>query len=87
VPAVVVTLWWGKGGPEKLLVLSQVVLAAQLPFAIVPLVLFTADRAKMGALTAPRWLTVVAALIAVVIIALNLKLLGDAAMGRLGGGH
>ena len=39
----------------QLLVLSQVVLSLQLPFAVVPLVLFTADRAEMGAFVAPRW--------------------------------
>ena len=39
--------------------------------------MFTADRAKMGALVAPRWLTAFAALIAAVIIALNVKLLYD----------
>jgi len=85
VPAIAVTFLYGKGGPDKLLILSQVILAAQLPFAIVPLVLFTADRAKMGALAAPRWLSVCAAVIAMVVIALNMKLLGDAMMGRLGG--
>jgi manganese transport protein len=87
VPAIAVTLWYGKSGPDKLLILSQVILAAQLPFAVVPLVLFTADRAKMGVLVAPRWLSWTAAGIALVIIALNLKLLGDALMGRLGSGH
>jgi manganese transport protein len=46
-----------------------------LPFAIVPLVMFTASRAKMGDLVAPRWLTGAAALIAIVIIALNVYLL------------
>lgn len=49
--------------------------------------MFTADRAKMGALVAPRWLTWAAVVIAVVVIALNLKLLGDALLGRLGSGH
>ena len=87
VPAIAVTLFYGKGGPEKLLVLSQVILAAQLPFAIVPLVLFTADRAKMGALTAPRWQIWAAAVIAVIVIALNVKLLVDAGLGRLGAAH
>ena len=53
----------------------------QLPFAIVPLVMFTASRAKMGELVAPRWLTVVAAVIAAIIIALNVKLLVDIATG------
>ena len=87
VPAIAVTFLYGKGGPDKLLILSQVVLAAQLPFAIVPLVLFTADRAKMGGLVAPRWLSLCAVVIALVVVALNLKLLGDAMMGRLGSGH
>ena len=86
-PAIAVTLWYGKSGPDKLLILSQVILAAQLPFAVVPLVLFTADRAKMGDLVAPRWLSWTAAVIALIIIALNIKLLGDAMMGRLGAGH
>ena len=53
------------------------VLSLQLPFAVVPLVMFTADRRKMGALVAPRWLTVLAAMIAAIIIALNVKLLWD----------
>jgi manganese transport protein len=39
--------------------------------------MFTADRAKMGAFVAPRWLTAAAALIAVVLIVLNIKLLYD----------
>jgi manganese transport protein len=58
-----------------------VVLSLQLPFAIVPLVLFTADRRKMGELIAPRWLSALAALIAVIIIALNIKLLYDQIFG------
>jgi manganese transport protein len=81
VPAAIVTIWYGESGTAKLLILSQVVLSLQLPFAIVPLVMFTADRRKMGELTAPRWVTAFAALIAVVIIALNLKLLFDVAAG------
>ena len=62
-----------------LLILSQVILAFQLPFAIVPLVMFTRDKAKMGGLAAPVWLTVVAGVIAAIIIALNMKLLWDIA--------
>ncbi len=53
VPAIVVTLIYGEGQTAKLLILSQVILSFQLPFAIVPLVMFTASRAKMGAMTAP----------------------------------
>src|ERR1700751_519064 len=63
VPAVVVTIWAGEKATGQLLILSQVVLSLQLPFAVVPLVMFTADRTKMGPFTAPRWLTVAAALI------------------------
>src|SRR6201985_358622 len=77
VPAVVVTIWAGEKGTGQLLILSQVVLSLQLPFAVVPLVMFTASRAKMGPFTAPRWLTVLAALTAAVIIALNIKLVWD----------
>jgi manganese transport protein len=44
---------------------------------VVPLVQFTADRTKMGQLMTPRWLILFAALIAVAIIALNIKLLFD----------
>jgi manganese transport protein len=81
VPAVIVTLWYGEKGTAQLLILSQVVLSFQLPFAVVPLVMFTADRSKMGELAAPRWLTALAALIAVSIIALNVKLLSDVLLG------
>ncbi|MFV0474692.1 MAG: Nramp family divalent metal transporter [Pikeienuella sp.] len=75
VPAVAVILIWGGQETGRLLILSQVVLSFQLPFAIVPLVMFTASRAKMGDLAAPRWLTALCAVIAVTIIALNLNLL------------
>jgi manganese transport protein len=76
-PAAVVTALYGESGTAKLLVLSQVVLSLQLPFAVVPLVKFTADRAKMGDLASPRWLTLLASAMAAAIIALNLKLIFD----------
>ena len=81
VPAAVVTIIYGSSETGKLLVLSQVVLSFQLPFAIVPLIVFTADRAKMGALMAPRWMTFLAGIVAVIIIVLNVKLLFDTAFG------
>jgi manganese transport protein len=80
VPAAVVTLWYGEAGTAKLLILSQVVLSLQLPFAIVPLVMFTADRGKMGALVAPRWVTWLAVVTALFVIALNIQLLADFAL-------
>ena len=77
VPAVTVAALYGESGTAKLLVLSQVVLSMQLPFAVIPLVYFTSDRAKMGEFANPQWLKLGAWLIATVIVALNLKLLSD----------
>jgi manganese transport protein len=77
VPAAIVTIWYGSEGTAQLLILSQVILSLQLPFAIVPLVMFTSDRGKMGALIAPRWLTALAAVTALIVISLNVKLLWD----------
>ena len=77
VPAIAVTLIYGEGQTAKLLILSQVVLSLQLPFAVVPLVMLTASKAKMGELRSPLWLSGFAWLIAVVIAALNVKLLVD----------
>ena len=77
VPAAAVTIWFGEAGTAKLLILSQVILGLALPFAIVPLVMFTASRAKMGELVAPRWVTWLAALTAAILIVLNIKLLYD----------
>ena len=77
VPAVGVTLWYGEKATGQLLILSQVVLSLQLPFAVVPLVLFTASKSKMGPYVAPRWVTALAAITAVIIIALNIKLVVD----------
>ncbi|WP_425230669.1 Nramp family divalent metal transporter [Sphingomonas sp.] len=75
VPAVLVVGAAGDAGATRLLVLSQVVLSLQLPFAVVPLVVFTGSRRLMGDLTAPRWLQALAWAIAAVIIALNATLL------------
>ena len=81
VPAATVTIWVGEQGTAKLLILSQVILSLQLPFAMVPLVMFTADRRKLGEFVAPRWLSAVAVLVAALIIALNIKLMIDLALG------
>ena len=77
VPAAGVTIWFGEQGTGQLLILTQVVLSLQLSFAVFPLVMFTADKKKMGALVAPLWLVIFASVIAVVIAALNVKLLID----------
>ncbi|HEY7677604.1 MAG TPA: Nramp family divalent metal transporter [Candidatus Methylomirabilis sp.] len=68
--------------PTRTLVLSQVVLSFGLPFAIVPLVRFTAQRELMGPLVNRRMTTVVAGAVAALIIALNLFLLQQVFFGK-----
>ena len=75
VPAVFVVAASGDAGATKLLVLSQVILSLQLPFAVVPLVMFTGDRAMMGRFASPRWLQAAAWGVSVVIVGLNATLL------------
>jgi manganese transport protein len=77
IPAVVVTVIYGESGTAKLLVLSQVILSLQLSFAVVPLVMFTSDRRKMGEFTVPGWLKILAWLVTAIIVLLNAKLLAD----------
>ena len=81
IPAAGVTLYYGTAGTGTLLILSQVILAFQLPFAIVPLVMFTRDKSKLGELVSPLWLTILAGLTAAVIILLNVKLVWDIMAG------
>jgi manganese transport protein len=81
IPAAAIAFLYGEKGTAELLILSQVILSLQLPFAVVPLVLFTADRRKMGGLVAPLWLSFLAGTIAAIIIVLNIKLLWDVAAG------
>ena len=75
VPAVIVIALYGEKGTGPLLILSQVVLSLQLPFAVFPLVMFTSDPAKMGRFVSPLWLRALAWSIAIVIAALNVWLL------------
>ncbi|MEH3160152.1 MAG: Nramp family divalent metal transporter [Sphingomonas taxi] len=75
VPAVIVVGASGDSGATQLLVLSQVILSLQLPFAVVPLVLFTGQTRVMGRFVSPLWLRVLAWGIAAVIIILNGTLL------------
>jgi manganese transport protein len=77
VPAVMVTALYGPSGTAKLLIWSQVILSLQLSFAVIPLVMFTGSKAKMGEFVNPRWLNLLAWTTAIVILILNLKLLGD----------
>ena len=74
VPAAIVIYTAGDQGTYKLIILSQVVLSLQLPFAIVPLVHFTNDRKRMGPFANPRWVQVLAWLTAALVIGLNIWL-------------
>ena len=82
VPALVVVAVAGEGAVGKLLILSQAVLSVQLPFAVIPLVRLTSDRAKMGELTSPRWLIACAWMTAAIILGLDGLLLGQLVTGR-----
>jgi manganese transport protein len=75
VPALITIVLYGERGSGALLILSQVILSLQLPFAVFPLVLFTSDRRKMGDLVAPKWMVALAWPVAVLIAALNVWLL------------
>ncbi len=75
IPAIIVTALYGERGTGQLLILSQVILSLQLSFAVVPLVLFTGERRKMGEFTNSRWLGGLAWFVAAAIIVLNAWLL------------
>jgi manganese transport protein len=71
VPAVIVTALYGERGVGSLLILSQVILSLQLSFAVVPLVLFTGQKAKMGEFANSRPLAAVAWMVTAAIVGLN----------------
>lgn len=77
VPAVICTIYYGQAGIGKLLLISQVILSFQLGFAIVPLIMFTSDRKKMGEFVNPLWVTILAWISAGLIIGLNIKYVFD----------
>src|SRR6266403_426015 len=74
VPAVIVIGLYGEGKVTSLLILSQVVLSFQLPFAVIPLVQFTNSRAKMGAFANSRFTSILAWTVAAAILGFNAEL-------------
>jgi manganese transport protein len=84
VPAALVAIFYGESGTAKLLILSQVLLSLQLPFAVIPLVRFTSDRVKMGRFANPGWLKALAYGVATVIVGLNGWLLAQIVTEALG---
>ena len=77
VPAVICIVIYGDAGTYKLLILSQVILSLQLPFAVIPLVQFTSDRDRMGEFASGRTVKALAWACAAIIIGLNAKLVVD----------
>lgn len=74
VPAFIVITIYGEQATGDLLILSQVILSMQLGFAIVPLIHLTSDKRKMGEFANKPWVTILAWIIAGIIIYLNAKL-------------
>jgi manganese transport protein len=74
IPAAAFIVIRGAEHVDDLLVLSQVVLSLQLAFAVIPLITFTSDRAKMGQFANPPWVIALASLTATIIVGLNAKL-------------
>jgi manganese transport protein len=83
-PVLAVTAWAGEGATGKLLVLSQVVLSMQLPFAVIPLVQFVSSRRIMGDLAVSRGWSFVAWVVALGIVILNVRLLVTVFLGGEG---
>jgi manganese transport protein len=81
IPAVIVAALYGEHGTGQLLILSQVVLSLQLSFAVIPLVTFTSDKAKMGQFVNPRWLKALAWGVAIIIVILNVYLIVQTFVG------
>ena len=77
IPAIIATMLYGETGTAKLLLWSQVILSMQLSFAVIPLVLFTGSKAKMGEFANALWVNILAWATAAIIVVLNLKLLSD----------
>ena len=74
VPAALTVWFSGEQGTYKLLILSQVMLSMQLPFAVIPLIQFTSSREKMGEFANPLWVRSLAWGAAAIIVCLNVWL-------------
>jgi manganese transport protein len=77
IPAIIVISVQGDEGSYELLILSQVILSLQLPFAIIPLIQFTSDKSRMGAFANKPWVQMLAWGTAGIVVGLNGKLVVD----------
>lgn len=75
IPALIVAILYGEKGTAELLVFSQVILSMQLSFAVIPLVMFTNSKLKMGTFANKPWLKVLIVFISFIILTLNIYLL------------
>ncbi|MDI9865370.1 Nramp family divalent metal transporter [Flectobacillus sp. DC10W] len=80
IPALIVTLIYGEKGTGELLVLSQVILSLQLSFAVVPLVVFTSSKKKMGEFANSKLVQITSWVVSIIIIVFNMYLLWDTLM-------
>lgn len=71
IPAVLTISYLGESATYQLLIFSQVILSLQLPFAVIPLIQFTSDRARMGSFANPPWVKVLSWSVAALILSLN----------------
>jgi manganese transport protein len=83
IPAVAVIAFYGENATGAMLILSQVVLSLQLPFAIIPLIHAVADKRRMGEFSIRPWMQSLAWLVAGIIVVLNVKLIVDQIAGWL----
>jgi manganese transport protein len=81
IPAVLVITYYGEHSTSAMLVLSQVVLSMQLPFAIIPLIHAVADRERMGEFRIAPWIQALAWLVAAIIVVLNVLLVVEQVSG------
>jgi manganese transport protein len=80
IPAIIVVAFYGEHYAANLLVISQVFLSLQLPFAIIPLLFFTSNSKYMGTLVNGRWMYLAGYCSAAIIILANMLLLFQSCM-------
>ncbi len=71
IPAAITIYFTGDSGTFRLLILSQVIINMQLPFAVIPLLHFTGDRRRMGEFTNKLWVSILSWIVAAIIVVLN----------------
>jgi len=87
IPAVIVILIYGDNEVDSMLVFSQVLLSIQLAFAVIPLIHFVSDKAKMGDFAIGAVTKIAAWLVATIIVLLNLKLVHESALSGIDATH